>query len=51
MVNHSKYKRCGSVFNVIDLKDNPDGVGKVCKNETVCQEKQKKVVAEVERDT
>ena len=42
MVSHSKYKKCGNILNVIELKDNPEGVGMVCVDEAKCKERQKR---------
>ncbi len=42
MVSHSKCKKCGKIVNVIELKDNPEGVGMVCVDESECKIRQKK---------
>lgn len=42
MVSHSKCKKCGEILNVVDLKDNPQGVGMICANETECKKRQQK---------
>lgn len=43
MVNHSKCKKCGEISNVLDLKDNPDGAGKICIDEVECKKRQQKL--------
>lgn len=40
MVKHSKCKKCGEILNEIELKDNPQGVGKVCVDEVECKKRQ-----------
>lgn len=42
MVNHSKCKKCGEILNVINLKENPEGVGMACVDETKCANRQQK---------
>ncbi len=42
MVSHSKCKKCGEILNVIELKDNPNGVGMVCIDEAECKKHQQK---------
>jgi hypothetical protein len=40
MVSHSKCKMCGEILNVVELKDNPDGVGMVCADKVECKKRQ-----------
>ena len=40
MIQYSKCKRCKDNFNILELKDNPDGVGMVCIDEASCQQRQ-----------
>lgn len=42
MVNHSKCKKCGKILNVLELKDNPKGVGMVFVDESECKNRQQK---------
>lgn len=42
MINHSKCKKCGAILNVAELKDNNEGIGKVCIDEAECKNRQHK---------
>jgi len=42
MVSHSKCKKCSKILNVIELEDNPEGVGMVCIDKSKCKERQQK---------
>jgi hypothetical protein len=36
-VSHSKCSKCGKVQRVAQLKENPDAVGSICKDEVECK--------------
>ena len=36
-VSHSKCNKCGKVQHVAQLKENPDVVGSICKDEVECK--------------
>jgi len=42
MIIHSRCKKCGEIFNVVELKDSPEGVGMVCVDKSKCKERQQK---------
>ena len=42
MISHSKCKKCDAIFNVAKLKDNSQGVGMICAEESECENRQHK---------
>ena len=42
IVSHSKCQKCRRVLNVAELKENAEGIGKVCIDEFQCKQTQEK---------
>lgn len=40
MVNHTKCQKCQKIFNVVDLKENPEGIGHVCADVITCKKRE-----------
>ena len=45
-VSFSRCQKCCKVMNEADLKDYEEGIGSICVDETVCNERQEKPEAE-----
>ena len=39
-VNHTKCQKCQKSFNVVDLKENPEGIGHVCIDVIACKKRE-----------
>lgn len=37
IVSHSRCKKCGKSKNISELKDNDQGVGKICEDTKACE--------------
>lgn len=45
-VNHAQCQKCQKIFNVADLKENPEGIGHVCINAIACKKREQKNILE-----
>lgn len=48
--SHSKCKKCGEAQHVQQLKDNPDGNGMICKDESECKVRLTKAIKKQQQD-
>lgn len=39
-MSHTKCQKCQKNFNVADLKQNPDGIGRICIDDVACKNRQ-----------
>ena len=42
IMNHTKCQKCQKTLNVVDLKDNPDGIGRICIDAIECKKQEQK---------
>ena len=42
IMNHTKCQKCQRIFNVVELQENPDGIGKICIDALECEKRQRK---------
>jgi hypothetical protein len=40
MVNHTKCQKCQKILNVVDINENPEGIGHVCIDVIACKNRE-----------
>lgn len=47
IISHTKCQKCQKIFNVAELKENPDGIGHICIDNVACRKRleEKKLVS------
>lgn len=45
IMNHTKCQKCERILNVVELHENPDGIGKICIDAFECKKKEQEKIA------
>ncbi|UYY88958.1 hypothetical protein [Alcaligenes sp. SMD-FA] len=45
IISHTKCQKCQKVFNVMDLKENPEGIGQICIDGVTCRKREQEKTA------
>ena len=46
IMNHTKCQKCQKIFNVVELQENPDGIGKICIDTLECKKQEQRKSAQ-----